>query len=103
MKVVIHPFDEVGNPIDTSFQKGNFEPRETIQDATTHKRVETHQHGKRKAQDVSAVAVGEGTLEARMAPASVHADWKFEALGLRPDWIEILMAQKRLSDGSVDR
>ena len=30
VKVVIHPFDQVGNPIDASFQKGDFEPRKTI-------------------------------------------------------------------------
>src|SRR5262245_40639498 len=49
------------------------------------------------------VAVCEGALEPRMAPARVHADWKPEALGLSPDRVEILVAQKRFPDSSIDR
>ena len=30
VKVVIHSLDQVGDPIDASFQKGDFEPRKTI-------------------------------------------------------------------------
>src|SRR5262249_60822407 len=102
-KTLTHPFDQVRDPIDPSFQKGDFEPGKTIQDPTTQKRVETHHYGQGKAQNMGAVAVSEGTLESRMAPAGVHAHWKTESLGLSPDRIEILVAQEHLPNGSVDR
>jgi hypothetical protein len=103
VEVVIHPFDQVGNPIDASFQKSDFEPRKTVQDATAEKSVKPHHHGQGESQHVGAVAVRERALEARMTPTGVHANGQPKALGLGPDRIEVFVAQKRFSDGAVDR